>query len=202
MAIQKYTIAEFRKATREAFNNAEAGQPTFISRHGKRYELRLADVQSGKQQFKHPFGKASLEPAIPMQETINEEMAKGNFIGPDTVPTDSGFTQKHGPMTKQMMREMDTFPPNGDPFADALELDTPKKNIADADASIMDEDVLEEYSFDTLPQWGKENLLNARAELKKALAAIDIDTQDPDLIERGGMITGHIEAIDLELKKR
>lgn len=51
MAIKKYTIAEFRKATREAFNEVEQGGKVFISRHNTRYELVRADVQSGKKQF-------------------------------------------------------------------------------------------------------------------------------------------------------
>ena len=51
MGLRKYTVAEFRKNIREAFNAIDNGNSVYITRHGVRYEVRKADVQPGKKQI-------------------------------------------------------------------------------------------------------------------------------------------------------
>ena len=180
MAIKKYTIAEFRKQTREAFNEVEMGGRVFISRHNTRYELVKAEIQNGKVQM--------------AQDAID--------------------TPKKATVTPT------NFPKNGDPGAqietaddlsDAFGPLPPKKNIADADASkgglqppaesVMNEPV--EFAPDTpIPEVDTPRLKGMLITLRGELSRIDIDTQDPDEVERGSEMAARIGDIELELRKR
>lgn len=74
MGLRKYTVAEFRKNIREAFNAIDNGNSVYITRHGVRYEVRKADVQPGKKQI------ADMNANITTHTAVKNDMDKfGQF---------------------------------------------------------------------------------------------------------------------------
>ncbi|MGV9002387.1 MAG: hypothetical protein ACOH18_05545 [Candidatus Saccharimonadaceae bacterium] len=187
MALKKYTIAEFRKATREAFNEVESGGKVFITRHSTRYELVKADVQGGKKQLE--------ETTLQRDERIQPGVYNGSGLEIKiATPTPAIF-----PNNGDSGAQINTVDDLASAFGPAL----PEKNNSEADASVKS------TNADCLVEWDEKgvaadtNTLHvARGLMRNQLAGIDIDTQDPDEVELGATLAANIDAIAGELKKR
>lgn len=83
MGLRKYTVAEFRKNIREAFNAIDNENSVYITRHGVRYEVRLAPVQPGKKQIKDMNAKVS---SFPTNGDPNAQIESINDLTPITAP--------------------------------------------------------------------------------------------------------------------
>ena len=173
MAIKKYTIAEFRKATREAFNEVEQGGRVFISRHNTRYELIKADVQNGKKQFEE---QPIVEPKKPTG-ALKSFPENGDIAKPINAASD--LADVFGP------------PPAEKNIADADASGRVKTNA----------DILEKWENEGLAA-DSNTLQVARGLMRNQLNGIDIETQDPDEVELGATLAASIGDIDAELKKR
>jgi hypothetical protein len=111
MGLRKYTVAEFRKNIREAFNAIDNGNSVYITRHGVRYEVRKADVQPGKKQIADMNAKIGTKVAeLPDTPLGHQEV----YEAPLTISSAAKET-------------IDNIK--------SIEYPAPKKNIADADAS-------------------------------------------------------------------
>lgn len=51
----KYTTAEFRKNLREAFNQAEHGEPVVVDRHGKTFVLKCKEAKVDIPDYRQEF---------------------------------------------------------------------------------------------------------------------------------------------------
>lgn len=191
MPLKKYTIAEFRMNTREAFNEVEAGGKVFITRHSTRYELIKAPIQGGKVQMA----------STPIMKNTFATASPNNL--PGAIPSLGGGRITTPSFDYEYRTD---FPNNGDAgaqideatdLADVFGPATPEKNIAEADASIEGIDVNAPVEGLTTPQLRQIITSNERS-----LARIDIDTQDPDEQEKGAEIAALLEVLRGELKKR
>lgn len=243
MGLQHYQLADFRKKTKEAFDNAEDGHPTFITRHNKRYELRLAPIQGYKAQDEAIKARAKaeynsdkfdtdlraqleggntpiagidypLQAFDPERTNIVEQMSDKVYAvdGRDPIAVvdltteaeqvPSTATNVHTGATKMLKNLRSYKAPTFDPdpmsvFEDVDELPAEKKFAAGADAPV-------EGNFDasSIPRYSTETLRRALKITRANLDAIDIDTQDPDEIERGAELAALISEIEGELGRR
>lgn len=172
--ISKYTVREFRKSVKEAFDSIDKGGQVFISRHGTRYELRIADVQSGKKQFEEP--KAT-PVSFPDNGDARAQVESADDFGDIFAAT-----------------------PTKIPGGDTIEL---KKNIVEGKPSekVMNEPV--EFAPDTpIKETDTPRLRGMLIQKRGELNRIDIDTQDPDEVERGTQLAADVAAIESELRSR
>ena len=155
MGLRKYTVAEFRKNIREAFNAIDNGNSVYITRHGVRYEVRKADVQPGKKQIADMNAGIVAQTSRKVAEDVSRHKDREVVAAIDSVVG---------------------FPENGDPMAQ-IDTPAPKKNIADADASEVG------------------RIRSAIAAKQAELDMIDIETQDPDEVEKGSQLAADIDEL-------
>lgn len=171
MGLRKYTVAEFRKNIREAFNAIDNGNSVYITRHGVRYEVRKADVQPGKKQIADMNAKIE---TFPTNGDPAAQIESINDIVPITAP---GFknvgVRPDGSIAPLKHDETSTI--------------APEKNIAEANASGV--------------ITRKEQLEAEIAEKQAELDKIDINTQDFDEIERGSQLAADLDTLRRELER-
>lgn len=148
MGLRKYTVAEFRKNIREAFNAIDNGNSVYITRHGVRYEVRKADVQPGKKQIADMNAKID---TFPTNGDPAAQIESINDVVPITAPGYKNVgVRPDGTIAPLKHNETSTIAPEKNiAEADASEVQALKTAIANKQAE-LDEIDIETQDFDEI----------------------------------------------------